>query len=169
MATNDKTDTSDDVGDLAVDPSVDAALRARFGRIRKHSGAEPDGLEEIARYVDGDLPAERRVAVEARLGAEPELRELVDELAKLERGERQADRSAAERPSNVIPLVIPASRAARVGQAAPGAVRALPLAEPKKNPLRGAVVGIGIALAIVLRGSGTLSVDRILARRAGRA
>ncbi len=161
MATNDKTDTAEgpnDEGDLVSDPGVARALQTRFGQTRKNSGPEPTALEDIARYVDGDLPADRRATVEARLRAEPELRELVDELAKLERGDGQATTPAeghAERPSNVIPLVIPAGRAARVGQASvafgqsgPGTVRALPLAEPKKNPMRTAVIGIGAALAI---------------------
>jgi len=135
MATN---NNSNDEGDLH--PGVDAALRTRFSRIRNNSGAEPEGLEAVARYVDGDLPPAERLAVEARLAAEPELRALVDELAKLE--------AAQDMPSNVIPLVIPAGRAARVGYAAPGSVRSRPLAEPKKNPLRAAVIGIGLALAI---------------------
>lgn len=146
MATNDNNDTvqgSND--DVAFDPGVASALTSRFGRIRKSSGAEPSGMEEIARYVDGDLPAERRSVVEARLRNEPELKAMVDELAKLE---AQDQPEVSEKPSNVIPLVIPAGRAARVGQSGPGTLRALPTAETRKNPLRTAIVGIGAALAI---------------------
>lgn len=138
MATDDPN-SNDDTTLEPLDRGVALALTTRFGRTRRHSGAEPEHLEEIALYVDGALPQDRRTAVEARLAREPELRAMVDELAKLEAA-----------PSNVIPLVIPAGRTSRVGQAGlAGGLRSLPMPEPKKkNPLRTAVIGIGAALAL---------------------
>jgi len=148
MATNDNIDSDNVTGsnedaDVTVDPGVAQALTSRFSRTRKNRGAEPSDMEEIARYVDGDLPADRRTAVEARLRAEPELKAMVDDLAKLE---GQGGSNSAN--SNVIPLVIPAGRTARVGQSGLGTLRALPPAETRKNPLRTAIIGIGAALAI---------------------
>lgn len=145
MANGDDPDDirDDHGGEGHVDPGVARALELRFGRTRRAAGAEPQGLEEVALYVDGALPESRRRAIEERLRAEPELREVVDELERLERETERAD--------NVVPFVIPSGRARRVGATdagRPGTPRALPLPERNKSPLRLAVVGIGAALAL---------------------
>lgn len=140
MATDDDSDAG---AEGNVEPGVARALEARFRRAKDAAGPEPEGLEEVALYLDGALPEARRQAVEERLRREPELREVVGELERLERAEA--------RPDNVVPFVIPSERARRVGavdQARPGTLRALPAPERKKNPLRLAVVGIGAALAL---------------------
>ena len=137
---DDKTALDTDDNDL--DLGVATALRARFGKTRRAAGPEPRDLEEVALYVEDALPAERRAAVEARLGAEPELRQVVDELARLEQDGRD------EAPSNVVPFVVPAGRSLRVGTSGPGTLRALPTPEKKKNPMRTAILGIGVALAL---------------------
>lgn len=134
---DDKTALDSDDNDL--DLGVVTALRSRYGKTRRAAGPEPKGLEEVALYVEGALPAERKAAVEARLGAEPELRQLVDELRRLD---------AEDAPSNVVPFVVPAGRSVRVGNAGPGTLRALPTPEKKKSPMRTAVLGIGVALAL---------------------
>ncbi len=156
MASDDSIENGDR-GDSGADadPRLVAILRRRYERTQRGMGREPERLEEIARYVDGALTAERRAEVEARLLREPELAEVVEKLVALEGGAAEP----VANPSNVIPLVIPSGhpiqlrlpqggRQMRVGEAGPGTLRSLPLPEPKKNPMRFAMIGIGATLAL---------------------
>jgi len=124
----------------AVDPAMADLLTRRHGRAKKAAGPEPERLEDIARYVDGELEGHKKAAVEARLAAEPELAEVVATLAQAEDAEREA--------AKVVPLVIPEGRRLRVGESS-GGLRTLNLPErPKKSGMRLALTGIGAALAL---------------------
>lgn len=100
--------------DTGADPQVAILLAAAAKRRKKSAGPEPADLMDIARWVDGELPAERRTEVAARVAASPELRATVDVLAthddKSIRGSEVGARLAP--PSNVVSLADHARRAA---------------------------------------------------------
>lgn len=117
---------------------VEALLRARYARTRRGMGPEPEGLEEIALYLDGALTAERAAAVDERLEREPELGEIVAELRRLDQ---------TELASNVVPLVIPSSRSTRIGDALPS-LKTLATRDRQRSSLRLAIMGVGVAAAL---------------------
>ena len=102
-----------------ADPQVAHLLAAAARRRKKAAGPEPAELMELARWVDGELPANRRAEVAALVAANPELRATVDTLAthddKSVRGSEAGTRLAptvASPASNVISLADHARRAA---------------------------------------------------------
>lgn len=111
----DPTDTSAAPGvDPQADRQVAHLLAAAAKRRKKSAGSEPADLMNIARWVDGELAADRRAEVAARVAADPELRATVEALAthddKSVRGSEAGVRLAPS--SNVVSLADHARRAA---------------------------------------------------------
>ncbi|MFO0750492.1 MAG: hypothetical protein U1F43_33210 [Myxococcota bacterium] len=71
-----------------VSPEMQALMARRMRQTKAQAGAEPKDLETVARWMDGDLNSAEAAKVEARVAADPEMREVVARLRDAE-GEKK--------------------------------------------------------------------------------
>lgn len=109
---DDNADTTETSG--AHDPRVASLLAAAARRRKAAVGPEPDDLLTIARWVDGELPPERRSEVAARVADDPELRAAIEALAAHDvKGSEVGTRQAPVAPAhNVVSLADRARKSA---------------------------------------------------------
>ncbi len=129
---------------MGFDERTGDLLARRTRAKRRRLGPEPDDLEQVASWLDGSLGEAEGQAVERRVEADPELREVV---AELRRHEATAPKLVVG-GANVVSLAAHRERASRAEVVGVPSLGAAPQASRRSPGLQRIVLSIGGVVAI---------------------